>query len=73
VFLRVSLAMKVENGGMERMGESQATAYGAGIVISYQARVRGRGARGCWYCGIRGRGCEWLEFTITGCGTSSEV
>jgi hypothetical protein len=69
VFLRVSLAMKVENG----VGESQATAYGAGIVISYQVRVRGRVARGCWYCGIRARGCEWLEFTITGCGTRSEV
>jgi hypothetical protein len=65
--------MKVENGEMERMGESQTTAYGAGIVISYQIRVRGRFALGCWCCGIRGRGCEWLEFTITGCGTRSEV
>ena len=34
---------------MERMGESQATAYGAGIVISYQVRVRRRVALGCWF------------------------
>ena len=67
--------MKVENGGREWRGWANHkplyTVQVSWLVIRFGYVEGLRLVVG--FCGIRGRGCEWLEFTITGCGTRSEV